>query len=862
VAPRHRHEDLLGDLEEVHRRRLSRHQRALASALTAIDLFWTAGAFFLERPLGPLRDVSLTTRHATRAVLRQPAFSLGIVGILALGIGVSTAMFAVIHSVLIQPLAIGDAERIVRLLPDHPRMGESDGTFALSDLADLEAGAPAIEAIAAFDGWPVTLDHPDGALRLTGAIVSPAFFSVLGVRPWAGRFFGSDDSEADEEGLVVLSHPMWMRILGGDPAVVGSTLRLDGQSHTVVGIAPPEMEDPRLGRGGQETPSLWRIAPASWYRDPATERGYRFVTAVARLGEGGSLELAREQARSVFSSLAQRFPESNAEWNVRLIPLKERIVAPARLPLTMLGAMVGLLLLITCVNVANLFLVRAAGRGREIGLRLALGASASRVVGQLLAESALLAAIAGTVGAVAAALILNVLPGLGAGQLPRMEILDIDGATLLFGIGLTLLTALLFGLVPAFRMPKDPASALKEGPGSRSGARGPRRIHGWLLATEAGLTVVLLAGASLLGHSYARLTAVDPGFDPDRVLTLRVEVPARVYDTPERVRAALDRIASQVGVVPGVETVGFTNILPFSGGYWNAAYTVLNARDPEDATARAEVRTASGGFFTALDIGLDEGRSIGDTDVQGAPPVAVVNRRLAESARFEGNPIGHDLEIFGTRYRVVGVVADVRDAGLDRPAAETIYLAQAQAPTWLTGSPFLALTTDGPPTAIGAAVAEAIRRVDSGIPVFDVRPMRSVIGATTAAARFRTVLLVAFAALAFLLAALGVYGVVSYTVATRRTELGIRIALGASRRDIVLTLADRELKPVLVGAVVGLAGAALLAPTLESLLYGVGPYHVPSLAGALVALAGAAVLAALRPLQRGMKADPREMLSG
>jgi putative ABC transport system permease protein len=803
----------------------------------------------------PMEGLLQDFRYAGRALRKNPGFTLTAVVTLALGIGVNTSIFSIISAVLLEPLALGAPERIVRLLPDHPEYGESDGTFALADLADLAGEATTLSGVAAYDSWLATADTPDGAERIDGAIVSENYFDVLGVQPALGRFFIA--GEADP--VVILSDEIWRTRFGGDPSLLGQDIRLNGGEYTVIGIAPLGLEDPRLVRGDRPPPQIWRSPPGSWADGDPAKRGYRSVTAIARLAPSVTLGQAQAEVATIFRRLEAAYPEANRDWGARIRPLQEHIVAPVRPALMILMGAVGLVLLIACANLANLVLARTLRRGREIAVRRALGASRARVVSQVVTEGMLLSVVGATLGVALAWGMTRWIVRLGAGEIPRLSSAGVDERALLFALIISIATVTLFTTAPAMRAAKLPMQWLiKAGDSRASGGRDQRRFRSILLASQAAFTVMLLVGAGLMIRSLWSLYSVDPGLDPAGILTGRVEISWNRYGTEEQVSSAFVEILSHLNGLPGVEAAAVVNVLPFSGGYWRTSFEIegrATTSESEDAPG-AEIRTASPGYFDAMRIAVLQGRGFGEADAAGATPVVVVNRSLADRYWAGGTATGRSIKVFEVPREIVGVVEDVREFSLDRAPEPLLYLPQAQAPSWLTRYSYLVVRTDGDPMDIARPVRQAIRGIDSQIPLSDVRTMSSWIGSTTAPERLRTALLTLFGMLAFVLAGIGIYGVVAYSVAQRTREIGIRMALGARPRQTASLLVRDEMMPVVAGILVGVAGALAGGRLLSGLLFGVAPTDPSTLLMASTLVALVALVAAQFPARSATRIDP------
>jgi putative ABC transport system permease protein len=543
-----------------------------------------------------LDNLKLDIRYGLRSLARNPAFTIAAVVALALGIGANSAIFTIINATLLRPLRFGSPERIVRLVPSDPQGSESDLTFALADLAELRDQASTLAEVAAYDSWLTTIDASSGAERVRGAFVSVSYFDVLGVEPQLGRFFLPDDGAANAEPVVVLSDEMWRTQFGSSPSVLGQRIRLSGLEHTVIGIAPRDLDDPELSRGSREVPLFWRQPPRSWTTGNAAEHGYRSVTAIARLAPGATLQAANDEVGAIFSRIALTFPQANQGWGARLVPLKKYIIAPARGALLLVSAAAVLVILIACANVANLMLARGTRREREFAVRRALGASRGRIGRQLLVESVLLSLLGGSAGVAVAWLATKLMVRVGSGQVPRLADVAVDASTIWFAASLSLMTGLVFGILPAVRASGSAVrSVLQETDLHAAGGKRQRRVRSVLIASEVALAVVLLFGAGLLVRSLWSLYAVDPGIESSGVLTARLEIPGRYFDSESRVTDALDRVTNAISALPGVQSAGLVNVFPFSGGYWHTSFTIQGqaSRVAGEDEPDAELRTAS-----------------------------------------------------------------------------------------------------------------------------------------------------------------------------------------------------------------------------------------------------------------------------
>lgn len=800
-------------------------------------------------------------RYALRQLRMRPGFTLAAVLTLSLGIGATSAMFSLINAVLIRPLPYENPDRVVRLVPDHPQYGESDRTFSYADLEELRQAERAFAGIAAQAPWSPHLHLPEETVRLRGAAVSGEYFRVLGVRPEVGRFFGPAEAEPGSARAVVLGHALWIRYFGGDPAVVGTEVRLGESSYAVLGVTPPDFEDPRLHRtAARDAPQIWSSPPAYWTQGQWTEPGTRFLTAVARLEPGVDLTQAETTAGVVMSRLQAEFPDSHSGWGIRLVSLKEDLVAPVRPALLALFLAVGLVLLIACANLANLLFVRGIRRRQELAVRVALGGSRWRIARLLLTETMLIGLAGGACGLLLAWLTMDAIVALGAGEVPRLAQLTVDGTVVAFTVAVSIATGIVFGLMPAVSAARTPPlAAMREGDPVASSRTGSGRA---VVTVEVAMTLVLLVAAGLLMRSLSTLYAVDSGIVAEGVLTMEISPPSQGYETDERIHELYDRILVEVAALPGAQAAGATNILAFSGGYWRFPFLIEGDPVPEHAeqTPTAEIRTATPDFFEAMGIRLVRGRGVQAHDRTGAPPVVVINETLAARYFSERDPVGGRILLNEVPHEVVGLVGDVRQFALDRPAEPTLYLPLAQSPNWLTSNAHVVVRTSGDPTELAPGALASVRQVAPRVPVSNVRPMEDVIADTAAHPRFLTTLFGLFAVLALVLATTGVYGVIAQGVAARRRELALRIAIGAGRRDLMRHFMSRDCLPLVAGLAIGIAGALGAGRVLESMLFGVSARDPATLLSAVGLVAGMAIAASLIPLRRAVRIQPMEVL--
>ncbi|MBC7792020.1 MAG: ABC transporter permease [Anaerolineae bacterium] len=802
-----------------------------------------------------LEDAGRDIRYGLRALRRSPGFAVVAVVTLALGIGATTTIFSAVNGVLMRPLPYENPGQLVRLLGHTART--SFGTVAYLDVLDFRSQSTLLEEAAAYDEWTATLTGGDAPERVDGASVTSSFFRVLGVRPWLGRYFRPEEDSVGHDPVVVLSHGLWTRRFGTDRDIVGQQIPINGTQYRVVGITPPDFEDPSLTDAGSQPPQLWRVTPP-YFNPKDSDRSSTAFAAVARLRNGVEVNAARTELSAIASRLALQYPEANSGRGVRVVTLKDQITAPVRDSLLLLLVATGLLVLIACVNIANLMLARASGRAREMALRTALGAGRGRLARQLLSESLVLAAIGGALGILLAYWSSAAIVAVAGESLARSAQIRIDGRVLGFALMATLLTGLGFGLLPAMQTSLTNAhSALKEGSRGSAG-RAANRFRNTLVAVQVAISVVLLASAGLLLRSLWSLESVDPGFRAAGVLTLQVDPSGPKYASDTAVEQLYSRALDQLSGLPGVQSVGTVDILPMSGGFNGMGVVFLDRPAPKPAEEPSvETRAVSPNLFTTLGIPLRRGRAFSDDDRSGAPNVAIVDEAMARRFWPGQDPIGKRIAVFNrTEWEVVGVVGSVRQFTLDQSPAATLYLPRVQVQEFIGGSAIIVLRTAGNPETLTAPARSTLKDVAPDVAVSSIQPIDRVVGATLLSQRLRTFLLSVFAAIAFVIGVVGIYGVVAYGVSRRMAEFGIRIALGAQRNQIVRLVMLQSMRPTLAGMAVGVVVAFVAGRALTGLLYGVSAVDPVTYAGAVLGLGAAAAVAAYVPARRATQADP------
>ena len=795
-------------------------------------------------------------RFAARSLRKAPTLSLAVILTLAICIGATTAIFSVVYTVLFRPLPFAEPEGLLLV---RTVWRDLPSSFSAGNWSDVARQQTSFSHFVPAYGESYNLSGAETPENVEGARVGADWFALLGVRPALGRDFRAEEATPGREGVVLLSHGLWQRRFGADPSVVGSEIRLDGRPHTVIGVMPASMDFTLFDE------ELW--LPTAFSPERLAQHDEHYLTVLARLRPGVTPARGEEEMAALGRWLESNFPRENRDRTIRMSPLMEELVGDYRPRLFVLLGAVAFVLLIACANIANLLLARGAARAREISIRAAIGAGRRHLVAHALAESVVLAAAGGAIGLLAGYWGVTLLAAYGPEDVPRLAQARVDGPVLAFALGLTALSGLVFGLAPALRTSaRPPHEALKEGgrSGTRAGSRD--RLRNALVVTEIALALVLLTGAGLLIRSAVALTGVNPGFDPRGVVMGRVSLPATAYATPDEVTRAFERIVERVGNIPGVASAAMVSAAPLEGG--NSNGLVPEGRPLELGSAiNSLMRLATPEYFETMRIELVRGRGFTAQDRQGTPRVMVINETLAREAFpgedaigkriacCEGGPDGAP----GWK-EVVGVARDVRAVGLDQEPMAEFYLPMLQAPaaawTWTDRTMTLAVRAPGGEPALMAPLRRAIAEVDPSLPLYNLGTMQGRVMDSLAQARFSTMLLTVFGAIALVLAAIGVYGVISYGVTQRTQEIGIRMALGARHGDVLTMVVRHGMALAGLGLAAGLAAALALSGLLESLLYQVSPTDPPTFAAGLVVLSLVAVLAAALPARRAARTDP------
>jgi putative ABC transport system permease protein len=788
-------------------------------------------------------------RHGARMLLKNPGFTVIAVFTLALGIGANVAIFSVVNAVLIQPLPFAEPDRLVWVW-GNIRNGGNRASVSPLDYLDYRAQNTTFEQFATTYSRlaPFNLTGSGDPERLEGAVASGNFFQAMGVGAAMGRAFRLENEKTRQDQVVVLSQGLWRQRFGGDPSIIGKSLTLDGRKFEVIGVMPPEFDFPQGAR--LWTPMNFEMA------DGMQQRMAHFLRPIGRLKPGVTLAQAQADMDAIARRLEAQYPESNTGWNLRMVSLRDQLVGNIRPTLQVLFGAVGFVLLIACANVANLSLVRAAARQKEVAVRMALGAGRLRIARQMLTESLLLAFAGGALGVFLAVWGVELIVSFSGNNIPPSAKIGIDRVALGFTFGVSLLTGLLFGLAPALQAVRPRLSETLKVGGKGAGQSAPRnRTRSLLIVFETAVAVVLLIGAGLLIRSYIRLQNVNPGFDAANVLTMRINLPRDKYNSPEKAGSFWGRLQESLAALPGVEAVGMITELPLSGQLNDTPFSV-EGRPPVEPNQRfgADFRRVNQDYLRSMRIPLRRGRSFTAQEVRQNATVVLVSETLASAVFPNEDPLGKRLllGITGqTPFEIIGVVGDIRHRTLEAVPAATMYL-----PMLSAGGTNLTIRAAGDPMSLTAAARREVMAIDPDQPIAAVRTMEQALSESVSAPRYRTTLLGLFAAVALLLAAIGIYGVIAYTTAQRTHELGVRMALGAQSKDVLNLVIGQGIKLALAGVLVGLGGALALTRFVNTLLFGVNATDPLTFAGVAFLLTLVALLACWIPARRATRVDP------
>jgi putative ABC transport system permease protein len=793
-----------------------------------------------------VRDV----RYALRTLSKSSLFTFTVIATLAVGIGANTAIFSFVDVLLLRPLPYGSPDRLVAIWEDFSSAGgPAQEWFTPPDFADLRDQTRSLDAVSLYNGWAPNLTGSGEPERMAGAIVSANYFSLLGVAPAVGRAFSAQDAEGDGR-VVVLSDALWQRRFGGERGVLGTTISLNGEPFTVVGVMPPSFRPPLLPA------DLWRPAIPTTF-SAGCSRGCYVMRVLGRIAPDATLERARADLGSIATGIRERFPSEKAGFALAVVPLAKQLSGPIRPALLVLLGAVGLLLLIACVNIANLLLARAGAREREVALRLAIGAGRGAIVRQLLTESVALGLLGGTAGVVFAYWGIDILRAMSPPGTPRIDEVAVDGRILGFALLLSVGTGLVFGLVPALHLSRPNLSkTLREGGPRASGTR--RRVRSALVVSELAITLTLLAGAGLLMKSFLRLQAVDPGYAQKNVLTVNLLLPRTSYPDVPQFAQFYEGLIGRLRQRPGVVSIGATTILPLSGNNTDLSFVIENRPLPSDRTDApvAWFRQVTEDYFAAIGMRIVQGRGFTDRDRGDAPPVVVINETMARRYWPNEDPIGKRINDGGQDdpwVTIVGIVADSRHNGLDQAPLVEMYFPYRQRPA---RAMVLVLRTANDPMALVPAVREEVRTADAQLPLGGIATMEELVSQAVALPRLYLSFFGFFATVALMLACIGIYGVTAHGVAQRTQEIGIRMALGAQSADVVRMVVRQAMVLVASGLVLGLGIALALSDALTTLLFDLSPTDPSTYALIAVTLALVAFLATWIPARRVARVDP------
>ena len=797
-------------------------------------------------------------RFALRQLRKSPGFTFIAVLTLALGIGANTAIFSVVNAVLLRPLPYKAPERLISIWEASAKDDIPKEPLSFPNFTDYRAQAQSFDGIGGFTTSSMILSGGDGEPeRIIAAPVIGDFFSVLGVEPIIGRKFLPDENEDGKNRVAILSHAFWQRRFGADRNIVGQQITLSGNQYTVVGVMPPVFQDPVPA--ARRPVEIW--APLAVSEGMRNSRRGDFIQTIARLKPNATIEQARAELLAIAKRLEQQYPDSNTGWVSYAVPLHEEITGNIRPALLVLLGAVAFLLLIACANVANLLLARASARQREIAVRAALGASRGRIIRQLLTENVLLSLAGGVAGLLLAFWGMQALLAISPGNIPRLSTIGIDIQVLVFTIAVSVVTGLLFGLAPAVIVSKlNLNDTLKEGGRSSAEGAGGRRVRNALAIAEIALSLVLLVGAGLLIRSFLRLQEVKPGFNPSNVLTAQLSLPTAKYAENQQVVNFYDQLLERLAQQPGVKSVSLTNGLPMGGGGDFLAFFVEGkpvART--DRVPDAESRTVGPDYFRTLEIALRRGRLLTEQETQDAPRAAVINEALAKKYFPGEDPIGKRIT-FGnpqapdaTWWNIVGIIADVRQSSLDKDAYPQIFRVYKQNPA---RAMTVVMRTAGEPTSMANTLRQEVWSLDRQQPLHNVRTLEQVLAESIARPRFNTLLITILAGVALVLAAVGIYGVISYSVTQRTHEIGVRMALGASSSNVLRLVVGHGMFLAGVGLALGVVGAFAVTRIMGSLLYGVSASDPLTYIVLVVTLGIIALIASYIPARRAMRVDP------
>ncbi|RFF30219.1 ABC transporter permease [Wenzhouxiangella sediminis] len=802
-------------------------------------------------------------KFAKRQIAKRPGFAAAVILTLALGIGANSAIFSMINGLMLKPLPYPEGEQLVAVYNTYPKMGLPNAGVSVPDYIDRRDRTEVFQSTAMYTWNGMNLTGEGNPERLLALRTTPSLFEVLRIKPMLGRTLGEEHAEIGNDRAVVLSHGLWQAAFGAREGIVGEDIRLNGEPYEVVGVMPAGFVFPN------QNVQLWMPFAFTPQQMSDEERGREFSNMIARLKPGASTEQAQQQVDRIHEINRERAPAGVAEFwansgfGGRVVNYREELIGELRGPLWLLQVAVAFVLLIACANVANLMLARVTARRRELSVRKAMGAASRRIVAQILCESGLLALLGGFAGLLVAWYGLELLTLAGLGSTNELFDIRLDGTVFAFALGIAMTTGVLFGVVPALAAVRgNTAEVLKEGGRSASSGRGAQLTRSTLVVAQVAIAAMLLVGSGLLIRSFMELQGTDAGFNPEGVLTAGLSLPDNPYDDPAAMRDFHDRLVARLEAIPGVVAAGMTNVAPFEGGNSQSSYSIEGYEPgPGENSPHGMVRRADSGYFEAMEIPVLSGRAFTPEDGPDNP-VAVIDEILARRYFPDENPIGRrigfDDEENPEWFTVVGVVGTVKHSGLDEQVSkETYYLPIRNA---AVGSPTLVLRTAMPPAGLIDPLREAVREIDPQLPLTRIRTMEEMIDVSLQTRRAPMLLLMVFAGVALALSAIGIYGVLAYSVSQRTGELGVRMALGARIGDILQLVMRQGGRLVAIGLALGLVAALALTGMISSQLYGVSRFDPFVLIGVVVFLGLIAALACLIPAWRAACVNPIEAL--
>ncbi len=796
-------------------------------------------------------------RYSARRLIKSPGFSTIVILTLALGIGANTAIFSVVNAVLLRPLPYRDPGRLVTVEHHYPSLNALQAPVSAPGFVDYRDRTHVFDGVAVQSSWSVNLTGAGDPERLRGSRVSALYFSTLGVPALRGRALLPEEDAEGRDKVVVLSYGLWQRLFAGETSAVGRTMQLNGESYQVVGVMPPHFRE-FFGRNAE----LWTPLALRTEEFDARNRTREWLNLTARLKPGVSIEQAQAELTSLAAQLKREYPQEYApDWGLLVTPLSDRATGKVRPALMVLLGAVGFVLLIACANVANLLLARAAARMKEVAIRTALGAKRWHLVRQLLTESVLLALIGGTIGLLLAFWGVKALVAFNPSNLPRADEVGIDGTVLAFTLLVSIVTGMLFGLAPALQTSKtDLQRTLKEGGRSSSADRGGQAVRRVLVVAEVALALTLLIGAGLLIRSVARLQGVDPGFDPRNLLTFNISLAQAKYPSDTQQIAFFDEVLPRIAGVPGVQAVGATSVMPFGGSWTTGSFEIEGYQQPPGQPSPwGDIRFVSADFFKTLRVPLLKGRVFTERDGPSAPPVVVVDEELVRRYWPNQDPIGKRISRGAPAgeqpewMEVVGVVGHTKHEGLDAENRVQLYFPYRQSGM---RSMAIAVRTAGEPQRLTSSVRQAVQSLDRDLPLSQVATMEQNLEASVGQRRLSMILLGLFAGIALVLASIGIYGVMSYSVTQRSQELGVRMALGAARGRVLRLVLGQGMRLAVLGIGIGLLGAFLLTRLIASQLYAVRATDPLTFTAVALLLGAVALFANLLPALRATRVDP------